>query len=291
MRVEVFDQQPVVTLDPAAKVRRAAMRASAEARAVGDVPALLESARVDPDLMARTDAVRAVGRIDPRGGDTASRLHDLWSSSDDALREDIARAYASPNIAASGGAEELRLLVASGHGPGAVSAAAFVMMRMKNASDTRTSAIALLVRTIDEAPRRERLLAIAMAPVSEPSIMAAMKRATAETETLETRVSVWSRLLELAAEHAKATAALLAFARPGGPELVARRARLALASDGDRSVQQWIEADLKTPDASTKLLAATALAAMHRGARAAGLLADADPIVRTSVACTLLAHR
>ena len=82
-------------VDPSAGVRRASMRASAQAKAVNDVPGLLEAARVDPDPMARNEAVRAVARIDPlRDGafDVVQRLHDLWNGADDALREDIARA-------------------------------------------------------------------------------------------------------------------------------------------------------------------------------------------------------
>ncbi len=291
-------------VDASAKVRRAAMRASAAAKDARDVPALLEAARVDPDLMARSEAVRAVARIDPSGGDTAQRLHDLWISADDALREDLARAYVSPNIAASGGAEELRLLLAAKHGPGVVSAAAMVIMRrdQKIDDETRKSAVAILVRTIDEAPRRERLLAIAMAPLSEPDVRAAVKRAKDETNDLETREAALSRLLEIASEHDAAKRELLAFASPAPPqgggatrttaeEHLARRARLALAADGELAVQTWIEADLKSPDPSTRLLAATALASLHRVARAAPLLADGDAHVRTSAACTVLAAR
>ncbi len=286
-------------VDPSVKVRRASMRASAAARDTRDVPALLEAARVDPDLMARSEAVRAVSRIDPRGGDVAVRLHDLWSTSDDALREDIARAYMSPNIAASGGAEELRGLLAAGHGPGVVSGAAIVIMGTRMGpngepmwdAETRKSAVAILVRTIDEAPRRDRLLAIAMAPLSSDDVRAAIRRATVETNDLETREAALSRTLEIPTERAAAAKTLLAFASPTSPEHVARRARLALAAGGELSVQAWIEADLKSPEPEARLLAASALVSLHRGARAAPLLADADAHVRTSAACALLAGR
>src|SRR6185312_11887795 len=221
-------------LDPSAKVRRASMRASAEAKAAGDVPALLEAARVDPDLMARTEAVRAIGRIDPSSADVVNRLHDLWTSSDDALREDIAHAWIAPHLAAAGGAEEIRTLLAAGHGPGVVSAAALVAMGARTAEGkttfddgTKKSAVAVLVRTIDRAPRRDRLLALAMAPLSNAELRDAVNRATGEANDLETRESAWSRLLELPAEHDAAKKALLAFASPESPESVARRARLA----------------------------------------------------------------
>ncbi len=217
----------------------------------------------------------------------------MWSSADDALREDLARAYVSPNIAASGGAEELRVLLAAKHGPGVVSAAANVIMRRdaKFDDETRKSAVAIIVRTIDEAPRRERLLAIAMAPLSEPDVRAAVKRAADETNDLESREAALARLLEVKSEHDAARRALIAFASPSTEEHLARRARLALAADGELAVQSWIEADLKSPDPSTRLLAANALASLHRVARAAPLLADADVHVRTSAACTVLAAR
>jgi hypothetical protein len=157
--------------------------------------------------------------------------------------------------------------------------------------ETRKSAIAILVRTVDGAPRRERLLAIAMAPLSEPDIRAALDRASDDSMELETREAALSRLLESPQKHDAAKKALLAFASPSSPEHLARRARLALAGDGDLSVQSWIEADLKSVDASTRLLAASALASLHRAARAAPLLADPDVHVRTSVACTILTQR
>lgn len=294
-------------VDPSVLVRRASMRASAEARAAKDVPALLEAARVDPDLMARSEAVRAVARIDPlradidasNAYDVVQRLHDLWSSADDALREDIARAYVSPNIAAAGGADELRLLLAAAHGPGVVMAASIIVSGARTSpsgkptftDETRASAVAILVRTIDGAPRRERLLAIAMSPLSSSDVRAALDRATDETMDLETREAALSRLLERPEKHDAAKKALVAFASPKSPEPIARRARLALAADGDLSVQAWLESDLKHGDATTKLLAAIALASLHRAARAAPLLADPDAHVRTSAACTLLSRR
>jgi len=293
VRERDFDARGKAFLDPSAKVRRAAMRASGLIRDARDVPALLEAARVDPDMLARSEAVRAIARIDPQTGDTAQRLHDLWQSADDSLREDIAHAYVAPNIAATGGAEELRVLLAAKHGPGVISAAAFVLMRVGMSIDdeTRKSAVAIMVRTIDEAPRRDRLLAIAMAPLSNADVRAAVKRAAAETNDLESRESALSKLLEIPSEHEAAKRALMAFASPSTDEHLARRARLALAADGELAVQGWIEADLKSPDPSTRLLAASALASLHRVARAAPLLADPDAHVRTSAACTVLASR
>jgi len=292
VRADDADARARAMLDPSVKVRRAAMRAST----AHDVASLLEAARVDPDLLARSEAVRAIARIDPPSRDAALRLHDLWTTSDDPLREDIARAYVSPNLAAAGGAEELRGLLARGHGPGVVGVAATIVMGSRTSptgapsfdDETRKSAVALLVRTIDQAPRRERLLALAMAPLSNADVRAAVKRATAETNDLDTRESALARLLEVPQEREAAKKELFAFASPSSPGAVARRARLALAAEGEVLVQAWIEADLNNADAAVKLLAANALMTLHRGARATLLLADPDAHVRTSAACTLL---
>jgi hypothetical protein len=66
------------------------------------------------------------------------------------------------------------------------------------------------------------------------------------------------------------------------------RARLALASAGDRRVQAWIEQDLAASDPAGRLAAASALAALGVSARAAPLLADGDVRVRMRVACILI---
>jgi len=281
-------------VDPSARVRRAAMRASAEVRDPEDVAALFEAARVDPDLLARSSAVRAIARIDPPGADAAERLRDLWTGGDEALREDVALAYASPHIAASGGAAALRVLLAAGHGAGAVSAAGLVLRRAMPPAvpvfddETRKSAIAVLLHAIEDEPRRERMLALATAPLSEPELLEAVKKASHAESDLELQQAALARLLDVPSEKEAAKKALMPFASPGSPERLARSARLALAGAGERSMQAWLEADLKAPDASTKLLAARGLASLKRAARATPLLADSDVRVRLGAACTLI---
>ncbi len=65
-------------------------------------------------------------------------------------------------------------------------------------------------------------------------------------------------------------------------------ARQALAGAGELRVQAWVEEDLAAASAARKLAAASALAALGRAARAAPLLTDPDPSVRTRAACTIL---
>ncbi len=285
-------------VDPSARVRRAAMRACAEAKDPDDVPALFEAARVDPDMLARSSAVRAIATIDPPATDAAERLRDLWSGGDEALREDVALAHTSPHIAASGGSAALRVLLAAGHGAGAVSAAGLVLRRAPRPgetaafdAETQRSAVAVLLHAIEDEPRRERMLALATSPLSEPALLEAVKTASRSDGDLALKEAALSRLLDVPSERDAAQKALIPFANPDSPEQLARAARLALAAAGVRSVQAWIEADLRAPSASTKLLAANALASLGRAARATPLLADPDAHVRLGAACTLIRSR
>jgi hypothetical protein len=77
-------------------------------------------------------------------------------------------------------------------------------------------------------------------------------------------------------------------ASPADPTGRASLARLLLAQAGDIRVQAWVENDLTSPEADTRVGAARALAMLGRAARAAPLLADADPSVRTRAACAIL---
>lgn len=277
-------------VDPSARVRRAAVRASADAKDERDTEALFQAARVDPEPLVRSEAVRALGRLDAGGIVVVNKLRDLWNVADDPLREDIAVAYTSPHLAAAGGAEAVRVLVASGHGPGVISAAAALLRARTDAFDaeTKRSAVGLLVRTIDLGSRRDRLFAMAVARLDEPDLLAAMKRATGCADDLDVRLSAYVRLLEVPRERAAAMSELYAFAGPAVKGPLGQRARLALADAGELRIQAWIEDDLKSEDGSARLTAVQALSALHRPARGAPLLADADPRVRARAACTIL---
>src|SRR5262249_10356554 len=133
-----------------------------------------------PELLLRNEALRAMSAIvrsdrgKPRAAELAIRLRDLWTTGDDAIREDVAVAWALSPVFENGGKDALRVEIASGHGPGAI-AAAGVGLRPSAAQPARphpsafddvdlpTSASALLARTIVEGSRRDRLHALAVA--------------------------------------------------------------------------------------------------------------------------------
>ncbi|WP_394823386.1 HEAT repeat domain-containing protein [Pendulispora albinea] len=294
------DARIAAMLDGSPRVRRSAMQASAEAASDGDianvdreVEQLATAARVDPQGIVRSEAVRALARI---GGEkVVAKLRDLWTNGDDGVREEIAVAWSLPNVYSHGGAAPLRLLVAAEHGPGALEAAAAAARRKDVEPPIRASSVALLARTIAKGSRRDRLHAMAMAPTSEPDILDAFRQ-SAKGDDPEMEIAANARLLESAPDREVAIKALELRALPaqdGAPVDVQRqrlggRARSALAMVGHVRVQAWIERDLQSPDPSMRLSAAAALGALGRAARGAPLLADADPEVRTRAACTLI---
>jgi len=287
-------------LDPSPKVRRAAMHAAAVSRDPNDLAAAIEAARLDPDPMVRTDAARLMGQLARSGADIANRLRDLYPTADDPLREDIGAAWASPAVFPGGGREALVVLLASDLGPGALSAAGAVLREPEiHDAPVQAAARAALTRAIASGSRRNRLHALAIAPLvpkpGEPASVVASMIAAVETasqdEDPDVRVSALGRLagdLSNGADRADAVKRLETLARPTGDEPLASEARLALARAGDARVQAWIEEDLASKDARTRLAATSALVALGRGSRGAPVLADPDVSVRTRGACALL---
>ncbi len=283
--------------DPGPRTRRAAMRAAAEAGDAREEAALLEAARLDPEPIVRTEALRAAIAVSEGGAGLVTRLRDLWQaqSGDDGLREDIAVAWALPKLYAGGGREALAVLITGGAGAGAgrIAGAGAVLRAPHADKELAASAAALLARTVESASHRERLHALAIMPLGDPALVAAVAKAAGEGEVDPVvRVAALSRLTHVKERREAAVRDLEALARkiaPGEDSDVARRARMALAHAGDLRVQAWLEEDLGAKDPSARLEAASALAALGRAARGAPLLADADASVRTRAACTLIA--
>jgi HEAT repeat protein len=270
--------------DPDPRVRRAAVRAARDATDPNDLEALVEAARVDPEGIVRTEAVRAIAGVTPLPReDAADALRDVWTGADAGLREDIALAWASPAVWEAGGREALRVVVAADHGPGAVEAAAAVLRHKDVQGDVAVAAVAQLVRAVEQGPPATRMQAIAQAPIDRPELLDVVKKAADDGDP-EVRVAALARLAQQ--KLPGTVEALEAFAQPGSP--VGMRARFALASLHDRRVQAWIEQDLASERAFDRLSAATALAELGVAARAAPLLADVDAGVRVRAACTIL---
>jgi hypothetical protein len=298
-------------LDPSPLVRRAALRAMNEAPDGADLAPVFEVARGDPEPIVRTDAVRLLalmGRREPESdlatlpADITRLLRDLYPTADEPLREDIGAAWAAPEVFSHGGREALRVLLASEQGAGALSAAAAVLREPRVIDpEIEAAARATLVRAIESGARRHRLHAIAMVPLDKGKgprprekgpqpLLEALEKASVD-EDLDVRVSALGRLASLAAPPESRPKAILGLeALAGGsdpPELISR-ARLILANAGDLRVQAWVEKDLGASEAWTRLSAVGALVALGRATRAAPILGDSDPSVRTRGACALI---
>jgi hypothetical protein len=278
-------------------VRREAARAARDAADAGDLGALAEAARLDPEPIVRTEAVRAIAALS--GHAVADALRDLWTSGDDGLREDIALAWSSPSLWKSGGKEALRVLVGSGRGPGAIEGASAILRHADAGAELASLAAGRLVQAIQSGARVTRLQAIAQAPLDRldrPELLDAV-RAAATDDDVEVRIGALTRLLHegrnlgnqraaVDAGSGDAAEALEMLAQPGsdvGPE-----ARFALAGAHDKRVQAWLEQDLASTSVPDRLGAATALADLGVAARAAPLLDDDDASVRDRAACTLI---
>lgn len=288
-------------LDPSPKVRRSAIRAAGDAGDLGDLGLLFETARVDPEPMLRNEAVRAMSGIlrkadDPgRAASFAITARDLWTASDDALKEDIAVVWALEPVFENGGREALRVAISDGKGPGAIAAAAIVARIHAKDTELVGSARGLLARTIGDGSRRDRLHALAAASL-DGSVLDAARKAAWDDDR-EVKISALGRLLDVKTDRDSARKELTTIAsygvrgtRSDDASAVedAMRARSALASAGELRIQAWIEEDLGSAEPRRKTAAAYALAALGRSARAAPLLADPDVSIRTRIACTML---
>jgi hypothetical protein len=283
-------------VDPSPAVRRAAVRAMQKAKDEGDLPVAFEAARLDPEPMVRTDAVRLMGLLGRAGADVARKLSDLYPTADDAIREDIGAAWAAPGVFEHGGRAALRILLASEEGPGAISAAAAVLRESPKDPEIVKAARTELVRVMGSGPRRNRLHALAVVPLSGPApgsgteIVEALEQASRD-EDQDIVLSALARLVSsgvAAKDHASAVERLEAFAGKKDDPRLASRARQVLAGAGDVRVQAWIEEDLHAEDGAVRLSAVGALVSLSRGSRAAPVLADPDVSVRTRGACALL---
>jgi hypothetical protein len=287
--------------DPSPLVRRAAISASTLSDDQGDANQLFETARLDPDPFVKTYALRALallaGDRRPDGKATriapeiALRFVDLWVGGDDALREDVASELAISPLYEAGGRERLRTLLAQGHGPGVIAGAAALARRSdlskSEDKDLSDEAVGILSRSIDSGSRRERLHAIATAPLF-PTIVEALKKAK-EDDDENVKLAVLARLTLVAPERVAALKGLESIAGKKDHEELAARARLALATAGDLRVQAWIEEDLTSKNPTVRMGAVTALAALGRPARGAIIFGDEDVSIRTRAACMIAA--
>ena len=211
------------------------------------------------------------------------RSENLWTSSDEDLRQEISLAWSSPAQWHAGGSEALQYVVATARGLSAIQAAEAVLRHPDASADLTSEAVARLAEQMTVGSSAERIHALAVAPLRHAALLSSAT-AAARDDDLAIRVAALARLAERGGTIAAAE--LEALAQPGGS--AANSARMALAMAGDRRVQVWLEQSLQARSVPERLEAAIALARLGVAARAAPLLVDPEPRVRVRAACELL---
>jgi hypothetical protein len=270
-------------LDGDEAVRRGALRAAIDAGDTRDAAAVLEAARLDPSAPARLLAIGAAAAI---GGDAVVlALRDRWATAGEAERQAIVQAWAARRSIDVGGREQLRWALFQPGTPALL--AATVLARAGGAE--KADAEGVLLRAIHAGVSRERVFAIARAPLGAPSVRAALESVARDADeavvvaalarrlaidglTAATRRAVLARLLELA----------------GGATAPAVSAKGALARARAYEAIPLLEREARAPEARVRSAAGVSLAVLGEPRRAAPLLADPDASVRLTVACAIL---
>ena len=266
-----------------ASVRRAALSAAIDSADHADLGALLEAARLDPDLGARALAIRALSRI---GGEAVvMALADVYPAAPREVRREVVYAWSVPATFAAGGRHALQDLASGTADEGGVLAALALYGRSEE--DTALAERAL-VRAIEGEAAVGRLLALELSPRDSTRVRAALEAARSHSDPA-TRVVALLRRVEMSAADAADIAELSKLATDTSTA-VGAVARAALARAGQASVEAALCADLKAEKAEHRMLAAWSLLALEDWSGAAHALGDDSPAVRRALACRVLAE-
>lgn len=268
-------------LDGDLRVRRAALHAVLEAPLAGDAEALLETARLDPDALTRSLAIRALGKLGSQV--VVQRLRDLWTRADAETRQVIVGAWATPTSRRNGGLERLRWVAETQGGLPRVVAAVEVV---RHDGERASLGLGVLARVIEAGPVDEQRLAMRLAPQLEPLIGSYWQ--VAQGSDAHAQVMAAAALSRLESERPEAVK-LLHLLLDSKSEDVARQARAALAALGESSVVPSLIADLRHPAPVVRGQAATQLLWLDQPVEAATGLLDPHAWVRTHTACAILA--
>jgi HEAT repeat protein len=267
-------------LDGDLRVRRAAMHAALAGPVSGDLEAAFEAARLDPDPLVRSLAVRVLGAIG--GRNAVSALRDVWGRAEPATRQAIVDAWAHPSSFAVGGGDQMLWVMETQDGLPAIVAAA----RLATASpEQRGAALGVLRRAMDQGPVDEQRLAILLAP-SDKDLLPTIKKLSVSSD-LQAAVMASAAWGRYPAERANAQKRLLELARQPIVS-VSRQARAALVSLGDQSIVTALAKELQSDGWERRRQAAVDLLRLGATEKMVGVLADPVASVRTRVACEIL---
>jgi HEAT repeat protein len=270
-------------IDADLAVRRGALHAALSEPDQHDLEALAEAARLDPDPLARSIAVQALGA---NGGQRAVELlADLWDVSDLATRQGIVEAWAKPKSFEAGG--ETRLLSTMETRGSFVAVIAAHGLLVSQSKHTEQAAH-VLVRSAAVGPTEERRLALGWIPIAGEGEQALLDAQKSDDPAVS--VVAATRLLS-AAKHAKAAEEVLRRLAKNDSAPVRRQAQSTLAKKGDRSVLAALEQSQTAADPEERRHAALGLLSLGEYGKAAAALGDDVARVRTQVACATLVAR
>jgi hypothetical protein len=285
-------------IDNYAEVRRAALRAAAQAGDRRDGRAVLEAARLDPDPQARLAAIAAAGAIGTR--EVVLALGDLWQRAEEEERLAIVAAwktsYKKSEAPCAGSEraqgpciahERLANVSQTDKGMAAVAASLALLEVTPDKADAQAGiASSVIERLIDEAPSRVRVAAIVSAPLSWPSLLEAIVDAS-KTSDERVQAAAFGRMTELGGkERTRALKALRKLARGEGES--AEEARRALVAARDASVVPLLSGEARAKSAFSRGRAAERYAKLGAVDKALALLGDQDAHVRSRAACALV---
>ncbi|HVK64871.1 MAG TPA: hypothetical protein VM694_10365 [Polyangium sp.] len=270
-------------------VRLAALKASFDAFDPNDTEALLETARLDPHPPARLQAIDTVGNL---GGErVVLALKDLFVKADEDERVAIVGAWSSTRALDAGGRAQLVRVSQAERGLPQIAAAAVLVRQPGPGTE---DAAGVLARSIETGSTRERVFTIHAATLDTPSVREALVKARSDADE-DVAIAALGRGLEMAPaegegakpkERAEITQKLLGIAK--GKGIRALLAKAALARAGAREVLPLLTEDARSTSEQARKVAGTSLVALGELGRAALLAVDADPRVRTGVACAML---
>jgi HEAT repeat protein len=266
-------------------IRRGALAAALEAPDPGDVPALLEAARLDPDPLSRSLAARAA----TASGTTASvlELRDLYRAATPEDRLAFIEAFSQASAVDNGGASELLWVVETQSGHEKVSAAG-ALFRSAQTEEARGQAAGALEAVIaGSGTTEERRLAIRLTFGNTPEFEKAFEVATKDADS-EVQTLAWARLSYYPKYQKKARTALRDIFEH--KPTARHQARQVLAELGDDSVKESLVEDLKAQSRTQRRVAALGLVRLGEYSDAATALGDADPNVRVATACAIVAE-
>jgi len=293
--------------------REMAALAAGDGATLGELDALFEAARVDPDDQVRHLALRAAvdavarkkkavleglvqdadeddRRAAAAGKAALDRLRDAWTSGGKGLRDDVASGFATSPFYELGGRDALRARLGEGADRLLVASAILRMGPSRSAAEDtflRENAANVAVSALRDGSTIERSFAVVLVRPEGAGLEAL--RAAAKDADRDVALSALGKLQFVPEDAAKARVELVRAAGDKEDLVHAPRARGLLAGARYMPVQVWLEEQAARKEVGLRLRAAAGLAALGRVARAAPLLADDDPHLRARAACLVLA--